>query len=209
MVGVDGNESQFDAIEHAKRIADLLERYRTDLREIVLNERVPTSLNERFPDVSYGSFIASIMKFEAGDNFDPATPEETLDERNFVDAADQASEMMRTYQMRYLIDSNRGYCEFKYTYFVGLSYARKLRGKADEANESSQRARAMGLASRLTMLLMVHYMTALLQNMGVDKRILRKNLSDRIINDAFESELGEYGCYIIYKSVARTAPQVS
>ncbi len=199
----EGQEPQFDPVQHAKRIGDLLERFRADIRQMVLNGKVPTGLLERFPDIDYGRFVASIMKFEAGDNFDPARPDETIDARNFMAAADQASEMMREYQVRYRIDSNRGYCEFKYVYFVGLSYARKLREKAEEANVGSERAGALGLASRLTMLRVVHYLTAMIDDMGLDKGITKKNLGERIINDTFDRELGEYGCYLLYKSVAR------
>lgn len=198
----DGSSEEFNIENHKELILDTLEVYRRDIPGF-FHQKAAQRLKERYPGITYGHIVSSIQNFETGGNLvDPNI-------EKFQAAVDEAARLMAAYQGGYRINSEKGYCEMKYIYFTGLAYARQLEQASKEAKQErpdSIRWPALEFASKIVLLCMVGYLTNLVNLQGVDKQTLKRNLGRRIIVGEFERDLGEFGCYLIFKCVSTSVP---
>ncbi|MEO7247824.1 MAG: hypothetical protein ABIW31_05170 [Novosphingobium sp.] len=160
------------------------------------------------PGIDYGRLLAHIQAFEGAEVDEN---EAAGDHTRFRQAVSDADSLMGMYQETYGINSDRGYCEMKYIYFPGLGYSRALKTASNEAKEQlpgSVRSSALELASKITLIAMVGHLVNLLKLHRIDKSVVRKALVPRILLNSFDKDLGDFGCYLIFKCVSTTPEHI-
>ena len=198
----DGPSEEFNIENHKEFILNTLEVYRRDMAGF-FHQAAAQRLKERYPGITFGHLLASIKNFEIGSD------ESEPNIEKFQAAVDETGRLMAAYQGGYRINSEKGYCEMKYIYFAGLAYARQLEIASKVAKEQrpdSIRWPALELASKIVLLCMIGYLTNLVGLQGVDKQTLKRNLGRRVIVGEFHKDLGEFGCYLIFKCVSTAVP---
>ena len=185
--------------DHRQNLLASFGRYRKDIVGFFHSEHDARTFRDRFPGITFGHVFASIKVFETGSN--PSA----VDTSQFQAAVFEADKLMAAYQAGYEINADSGYCEMKYIYFPGWAYARALQAAgevAEREHPESVRAQALLYASSIVRLQVIGYLTNFLKLFGVDKTGLKKSLARRAIAGLSESDLGDFGCYLIYKCVS-------
>lgn len=191
----------FDLETHKNNLLGSIQVYRQTFRDFFFSDGVKEQVLKGYPGIDYTRLVASVQVFETTSEAD----ESQRDYKKFQGAVSVADRMIAEYQEGYGINSDKGYCEMKYIYFPGLAYARALKSASNEADKQmpgSVRARALDLASKIILISMVGILNNLVAKQGINKNILRNSLVNAIIGNSFDRDLGDLGCYLIYKCVA-------
>lgn len=201
------DDTAFCPNRHHENLLNSIERYRKEIPTYFHSGEGINALQAQYPGIQYGHLLSTIKVLE-----------EDEEKAFFRSAVFEADRLMAEYQGGYSINSDKGYCEMKYIYFPGIAYAKTLRKEAERAKverkdrgETGNRNRELGLefASKLILIAMIGYLTNLLKDFNIDKSHLRSSLVRRVINDSFDRDLGDFGCYLIYKCVSTTPDHTS